>query len=229
MMAKTSAKSAQTGFKLPQYLRLAKGAMWLDVNGENASGVRLYAAANKFVGRGKINEDRELKPDGNQPTVPRDKFDNNSFTEYGFVDVKDGELPWYIDTTTIPLEKQSRLILAYKHKILVEADPKKPPKQTDSQKQAKDFQTNKHGDLVFAGKNKEIFRKLQNLNFNDLRAFINSCPKSTAGKNNLLDMYHYEVKGYNKLSRPRLEVLDLIRTKLREFGPSMSAIRINED
>jgi hypothetical protein len=64
-MAKTSVKTVATadnGFKLPRYLMLAKGAMWLDINGENASGVKLYAGTTKFVGRGKVNEDKKLHP-----------------------------------------------------------------------------------------------------------------------------------------------------------------------
>lgn len=231
-MGKTSAKAGivtNNVFKLPHYLMLAKGAMWLDINGENASGVKLYAGTTKFVGRGKVNEDEKLRPVGDQPNIPKDKHNNNNFLEYGFIELPMEEVPWYVDTTTIPPEKQSRLILAYKHKILVEADPKKPPKLVDAKKQAKSFEHNKQGELVFVGKNKEIFKKLQNLDFKDLRAFINSCPKTDAGKNNLIDMYHYETRGYNKLSRARLEVLDLIRNRLKEFGPTMSAIRINED
>ena len=74
-----------------------------------------------------------------------------------------------------------------------------------------------------------MYKKLQNLEFDKLRSFVNGCPKTESAKNNLMDLFHYEQLGYNALSRPRLEVIDLIRNKLREFGPSMSAIRVNED
>lgn len=225
---KTTVQSAES-FKLPQYLRLAKGVMWYDNEGENASGVRLFAGTTKLVGRGKVKEDEKLKPLGNQPKIPSDKSNNTNFLDYGYVDVPIEEVQWYIDTTKIPTEKQSRLVLAYKHKILVEADPKNPPKSADSVEQAKDFKHDKKGDLIFVGKNTEIFKRLQNMKFTDLRDFINSCPKNEAGKNNLIDMYHYEVKGHNKVSRARQEVLKLIKDKLKEFGPTISAIRINED
>lgn len=224
-MPKTTVKQKDKEFTLPKYLMLAKGAMWLDTQGEESSGVKLYACSTKFIGRGKPPE--KEKAEGER--VPVDKFGNKNFVEYGFVDVPKDELSWYIDTTQVPLEKQSRLILAYKHKILVEADPKKPPVFVDIKKQAKDFEIGKKGERVFVGKNKEIFRKLQNLTMSKLREFVKSCPKTEAGKNNLIDMYHYEVRGYNNVARPRLEVLDLIRAKLKEFGPTMSAIRINED
>jgi hypothetical protein len=232
-MAKTSGKTTSSdGFKLPQYLRLAKGVMWFDTEGEKASGVKLFAGTTKLVGRGKINEEvvnGKWTSKADQPSIPNDKNHNNNFMDYGYVNVPVEEISWYVDTTKIPTEKQSRLILAYKHKILVETDPKKLPETTDVKEQTKNFQNNKKGDRVFVGKNKEIFKRLQNLKVAELRDFINACPKTEAGKNNLIDMYHYEIRGYNKLSRARLEVLDLIRNRLKEFGPTMSAIRINED
>jgi hypothetical protein len=67
------------------------------------------------------------------------------------------------------------------------------------------------------------------MSFTELRDFVQSCPKNDTSKNNLIDLFHYEQKGYNRLARPRLEVIDLLRAKLKEFGPSMSAIRINEE
>lgn len=225
-MAKAGTKTAvveskkTSEFKLPKYLRLAKGAMWFDIEGDSASGVKLYAVDKVFIGRG-LND--------KVTAVPRDKFDNNNFVEYGYIEKKFDESTWYVDTTAIPSEKQSRLILAFKHGILVEADIKNPPKPPKEIKQAKDFQRNKSGDMVFIGKNKDIFQKLQNLTVGKLREFVNGCPKTETVKNNLIDMFHYEQLGYNRLARPRLEVLDLVRAKLKEFGPTMSAIRVNED
>ena len=128
-MAKNSTKSnkaSENEFKLPRYLKLAKGAMWLDIEGENASGVKLYNGGPKLVGRGKMNEVIEggkIVPLSDQPEVPNDKYHNNNFANYGYVEEEPQN--WYVYSSTISYEKQSRLILAYKHKILVEADPKK--------------------------------------------------------------------------------------------------------
>jgi len=213
-----SSSSKGSSFKLPRYLKLAKGSMWFDTEGDNASGVRLFATTDVFVGRGKDESDE---------AIPNDKFNNNNFVEYGYI--KNEELPWYIDTTKIDSDKLSRIIIAYKHKILVEADPKNPSVQQKDETNKKDFAPNKQGEMVFVGKNKEMFKRLQRSNFVQLREWVNSSPKTETVKNNLIDMFHYEQNGYNSLSRPRLEVLDLIRAKLKEFGPSMSAIRINED
>jgi hypothetical protein len=214
-------------FKLPRYLRLNRGAMWFDIDGNDASGIKLYAVDTVFIGRGHA----PLKDKNNQsvsmPEVPRDKYGNNNFINYGLVDAKN--LPWYADTKGIPNEKLSRVILAYKHGILVEADPKIEPKKQEKPEQEKEFGFNKAGERVFIGQNKEMYKKLQGLNFDTLRDFVRSCPRNETSKNNLIDMFHYEQKGYNRLSRPRLEVLDLIREKLKEFGPSMSAIRVNEE
>ena len=213
------ATKKQDEFKLPRYLRLAKGSMWFDIEGDKASGVKLFSADRVFVGRGK-NETEE--------GIARDQFNNSNFIDYGYV--RNKELDWYIDTSKIDSDKLSRIIIAYKHKILIEADPENPPlKPKIDTEPEKDFKPNKQGELVFVGRNKEMFKRLQRSNFAQLRQWVNSSPLTDTAKNNLIDMFHYEQNGYNSLSRPRLEVLDLIRAKLKEFGPTMSAIRINED
>jgi hypothetical protein len=230
------AKSKETAFKLPRYLRLNRGSMWFDVEGENSSGVKLYAVSSAFVGRGSYPSNKEVdaikKRTGSIPTVPevpKDKFGNQNFVDYGYVSVDKNKLPWYVDTQKIPNEKLSRIILAFKHGILVEADPNNPPEQPETVTQVKEFKLNTKGERVFVGQNKEMYKKLQGLAFDDLRSFIQSFPKNEDAKNNLIDLFHYEQKGYNRLERPRIEVLDLIRAKLKEFGPSISAIRVNED
>lgn len=210
---------ATKSFKLPKYLRLARGSMWFDTEGEGASGVKLFAINTMFVGRGKVDEEKE---------IARDKFDNKNFVDYGFVDAPE-DLPWYIDTSKIPPENLSRIILAYKNGILIKTDGKAKPAAIDEKERAKNFKLNNQGERVFIGQNKEMYKKLQNMSFDQLRKFVNTCPLNSASKNNLIDLFHYEQEGYNALSRPRLEVLDLIRAKLKEFGPSMSAIRVNED
>lgn len=206
-------------FKLPRFVRLNRGAMWFDIDGENSSGIKLYAVDTVFVGRGE--KEGELD-------IPKDKFNNQNFVNYGFIDADD-KIQWYADTKDVPTEKLSRVILAYKHGILVEADPDSPPRKIQRENQNKEFAYNNKGERVFVGNNKEMYKKLQNLPFDELRKFILACPKNETTKNNLIDMYHYEQRGYNRLSRARLEVLDLIRSKLNEYGPSMSPIRVNED
>lgn len=222
-------KTNKNEFKLPKYLRLNKGSMWFDTDGENSSGVSLYATNINLIGREtklqtvKDENGREIRvPIISE--IPKDKFDNKNLLDYG---KEESDLRWYIDIAKIPPEKLSRILLAYKHGILVEADPKNPPKPITVTTQ-NDFAFKNNGDRIFTGKNKEIYAKLQNYNWDILRKFINSTPKTESGRQNLLDLFEYEKKGYNPLSRPRFEVLEAIRAKLREFGPGMSSIRIND-
>ena len=213
-MAKEKEVKKKEEFKLPKYLRLDKGSMWFDIDGENSSGIKLYATNKVLVGRAP-----------NQIDVEKDEFDNKNIQDYG---KKTMDLPWYIDTTTIPSEKLSRVLLAYKHGLLVEADPQNPP-QPVNLKMDRDFGFKDNGDRIFQGKNKEMYVKLQNNNFKTLRDFINGTPKTDSGRQNLMDLFDYEKKGYNPLSRPRFEVLEVIKGKLREFGNGISPIRINEE
>jgi len=74
-----------------------------------------------------------------------------------------------------------------------------------------------------------MFQKLQNLNFVKLRDFVNAAPKTDISRQNIFDLYSYEKKGYNALGRPRLEVLELLKKKLKEFGNGISGIRINDE
>jgi hypothetical protein len=225
-------KKVNKDFKLPRYLRLEKGAMWFDDQGENSSGVRLFSISKKFVGREikleeYLNREGEPKYRALATEVPLDEHKNNDFVDYGKVN---SDLPWYVDTSTIDPNKLSGILTAYKYGILVAADPNKPPstfvpKATNDS----DFKNDVSGDRIFVGKNKEMFKKLQGLNFSKLKEFILGSPMSEASKKNLIDLYDYEQKGYNPLNRPRLEVLDLIKRKLREFGPGLSSIRRNED
>ena len=90
-MAKTTEKSVTKSkeFKLPRYLRLDKGAMWLDTDGDSASGVRLYAGNTRLVGRGKVNEVFEhghIRALEDQPDIGKDQFKNGNFVEYGMVE-----------------------------------------------------------------------------------------------------------------------------------------------
>ena len=218
-------------FKLPRYLRLAKGTMFFDTEGEDSSGVRIYSVKEVFVGR-EIKLVPGITRDGKKGMVakatdiPKDKHGNKNLVDYGKVD---GELPWYIDTTKIENKKLSRIITAFKYGILVEADPNNPPEEIKQTEQHHDFQINDKGDRIFAGRNKEMFMKLQNMNFNNLRDFITTTPKTSSGRDNLMDLYNYELKGHNPLNRPRLEVIKLLKAKLKEYGPGISSIRINED
>lgn len=200
---------------LPRYMRLAKGGMWRDVEGEYASGATVYSLDRIMVGRSEKNTE-----------IPNDKFKNQNLTEYGYIDK---DLPWYIDLKDIPKENLGRIIIAYKSGILAKADPDNKPSFDKQQKTSSEWKLKQDGALVFDGKNIQMFKKLQNLNFSKLKEFILECPKSEAGRDNLLDLLDYEKRGFNPLSRPRLEVLQLLRDRLREFGPGMTAIRTNED
>jgi len=208
---------ADAKFKLPRYLKLAKGAMWIDIDGDNASGIRLYSSTKKLIGRGKITD---AKP------VPKDEFDNKNEKSFGMVE--DKEVSWYFDTTTIDNTKLGNVIRAYKNGILEKADINKPPAIHKQKELPRNFRQDNKGDTIFSGSNKEMYKKLMNLKFPELKEFVNKFPKSDTSKNNLMDLFDYEKRGFNKFSRPRLEVLDLIRDKLKEYGPGMSMIRKND-
>ncbi len=208
-------KKKENVLVLPRYMKLAKGGMWKDTEGESSSGAIVYALDKVMVGRNPKDKD-------SQPAV--DKFDNQNLVEYGFIDKK---MQWYIYLTDIPKENLGRIIIAYKSGVLERANPKTPP-VAKPVAQKSDWKIKKDGDLIFDGKNKEMFTKLQNLKFNKLKEFVEGCPINAHGQDNLTDLLDYEKRGFNWVSRPRLEVLDLIRCKLREYGPGMTGIRRNE-
>lgn len=227
----TKKSKTEKEFKLPRYLKLNKGAMFFDddPDDKNASGIRIFALNKKLVGRtvqqtGRFNKDGT--PILKYGPLVEDAYKNNDLQQYGYVDEP---LPWYIDISTISQDKLSRIIKAFQNNILVAADPEKELEEEPEFKNPSNFVVDKRGDRTFVGKNQEMYRKLQNLSFKDLREFVSSCPINNHAKENLIDLYHYEQRGYNPLSRPRLEVLDLIKNKLNEYGPGISAIRINED
>jgi hypothetical protein len=232
-MNKTTTKSKrskkESSFKLPKYLRLAKGSMWFDTEGDQASGVKLFAMQKELVSR-KMEMAVTHTIDGKEikypkaTKIPEDEFNNENVLDFG---KSDSSLPWYVDTSRIPPDKLSRILLAFKYGILVEADPDNPPlkKERDVKRE---FQVNDKGERVFHGKNTEMFKKLQNMNFKDLQAFVHNCPLTASARENLQDLYDYEQQGHNPLSRPRQEVIDLLKNKLREYGPGLSSIRINE-
>jgi len=225
--------------KLPKYLKLAKGLMWFDIDGENASGVQLIATDEQFVGRG-YNTDSEwnkYKQDGYMSVKPvvNDLNDNKNSEDgqYGYVKLQKDRS--YFCTTNIPNTKLGHILTAYQNGILVKYDPKKATKiRSEDEKdreifptQQKDFAYRHDGDIVFEGNNKEIFSKLQTLSYEKLCKFIDDCtPRS---REHLQDMLEYEQKGYNPLSRPRDEVLRYIRKKLNSFGSGISSIRVDED
>ena len=219
-------------FKLPKYLRLAKGTMFFDEQGEDASGVRLYALTEVFISRDlEMVEGRkgngEMGLVAKATKIPEDKYKNKNLTDFGKIDNK--SLPWYIDTTKIESNKLSRIITAFKYGILVEADPNNPPEITKKPEVTRQFEVDDKGARIFTGKNKDMFVKLQNLNFSKLKEFVIGSPKTNAARDNLMDLYAYELHGHNPLNRPRKEVVDLIKSKLKEYGPGISSIRVNED
>jgi len=230
MNTKKDKKRLENSFNLPRYLRLAKGSMWFDTEGETSSGIKVYAIQKQLTSRKfemVVTHDKkgeEFKyPKATE--VPVDEHNNLNSLDYGKIN---HDLPWYVDISNIPPHKLSRVVLAIKYGILVEADPENPPKYTQPHVTGQ-FSIDKRGERVFVGKNTEIYKKLQNLNFKQLRDFINNSPRTINARENLQDMLEYEIAGHNPLARPRLEVLDLIKTKLKEYGPGISSIRINEN
>jgi hypothetical protein len=202
-------------FKLPKYLKLNQGLMWID----DISGIKLYRAGEQFIGRGCKENSK----------VPLDKNSNQSFThmDYGYIELDSQEDKSYFCTDEVQPEKLTRILTAFQNNILVEYDPSKPSTTEKGRKIDKNFIVNKDGDYVFNGKNDDIYRKLNALDFEKLKEFIKSCGEKQ--RIDLVDMYHYEVRGYNPLNRSRFEVLNLIREKLNSFGPHMTPIRMNED
>ena len=83
-------------FRLPKYLRLARGSMWFDTEGEDASGIKLYSFSKVSVGRG---TDGELKRHTKE-------VDKHHYEEKE-------DLTWYFDTSKVDKEKQSKIILAF--------------------------------------------------------------------------------------------------------------------
>jgi hypothetical protein len=223
-----SDKEKKASFKLPKFLRLGKGAMWLDIDGPGASGVKLFSFNEVFVGRGKvqetITEKGKIVPLKDQNDAVRDKFDNQNVVDYGYVEK---QLDWYFDTSKIKAEKLSRVITAFNNGVLVEADPENPPKP-EKKEPKKEFNVNSKGERIFEGKNKEMYRKLMNNKIKDVMKFVVDSPKSDKTRENLMDLMDYERRGFNPLSRPRGELLDLINSKLKEYGPGISAIRKND-
>lgn len=227
---------------LPKYLKLAKGAMWSD----DISGVKIYdrpkrdiligrrtemvPVVDTMTGKQKVNEYGLKEYNPIKTDIPKDKNKNEDTISFGSVEIDN--LSWYIDTDKIPNEKLGRIILAYRHGILTEADPKNPPKDQEVSKDLfkanTDFGFSEKGDRIFVGKNNEMYLKLMNNKPSDLVSFINTSPNNEYGKRNLLDLLEYEKKGYNQLNRPRGEILDIIRAKLNEFGNFISPIRKND-
>lgn len=227
-------------FRLPRYLKLNKGMMWMDIDGRNSSSVRLYATDEKFIGRGYYTDDEwdnARIPDFPQmlpeKPIPEDqhKNKNSMLGEFGYIK-QEKDRSWF-DTSIIPKDKLSRIIEAYKHDILVTYNPKKHT--TNDQTVGKhgrknaNFKYNKDGDLVFVGKKKDIYNKLQNYTMDQLKLFIHTCEKSSF--DNLVTMYHYELDGHNKLQGPRFDLLQLILDKINtlKVGPYLSPISVNED
>lgn len=216
---------------LPKYLQLAEGSMWMDTVGPNCSNVRLSRLTTAFVGRGYITDDSwsVYQSQGfiELPEIPKDAFGNTNTQggQYGYVEVEKDE-SWFC-TTDIPEEKLGNIIDSYKKGILVEYDPDAVKKAVEEKKIQKNFTYNPDGDLVFSGKNKHMFDKLNNSSHNDLISFIKNSPANA--RQNLLDLYEYELEGLNRVTRPRHTILEAIRSRLNEFGPGMSGITVERN
>jgi len=228
MARKSSTKT--NDITLPKFLKLAKGTMWFDNMGENCSNISLFNTTTKFVGRGYISDDEWNTFESNgyldSKEIPDDKNKNTSTQhgDYGYVDVDDDKS--YFCTEDIPKIKLANIITAYNTGILIEFDPEKPAVDTVDKKLKKDFTFKKDGDMIFNGKNKQMYDKLNNTKHDDLIKFISDAPINA--RVNLMDLFDYELKGYNRLSRPRDTVLAALRTKLNSLGPTMSPITVED-
>jgi hypothetical protein len=218
--------------KLPKYLKLNKGAMWFDTDKDDpkSSGIRLINTDVKFVGRGCLsNTDMEqYRKTGITPKKPiaKDIHKNEETTHnsYGYV-IEDKDQSYFC-TDEVPKDKLGNILTAYNNNILVRHNPrvkKKPAETREINRGPKNFEY-QDGDVVFIGTNKEVYNKLNNLTFKDLAEYIKSCDS----RQNIQDMMNYEIKGYNRLSRARFEVLDLLKKKLKKLGGGISAITVND-
>jgi len=232
-MARTSNKNAND-IKLPKYLKLNKGTMWFDTLGANCSNIRLSNTTTKFVGRGFVSdqEHEEFMATGQsmQHEIARDENNNDSSEhgQYGKVQIDDNS---FFETATVEKSKLANIMTAYKNGILVAYDPENPPVQVERVIK-KNFSFKKNsgngtdGDIIFTGTNKHMYDKLNNAKHDDLMQFIENAPMSA--RNNLMDLYDYELSGYNRINRPRDTVLDALKSKLNAFGPGMSSITVEE-
>ena len=239
-------------FKLPKYLKLNKGVMWFDIHGKNPSGIKLYAMNKQLVGRaihketsdqefefankreellekGKIKEYNELDSYISLAEPAKDEDKDNRAREggYGWIEMDDKSV---FCTTTVSKDKLANIITAFNVGVLVPFDPKKQKAKVTEhkiKKQQKDFVYDEKGDIVFIGKNRAMFQKINNLTQEKIILFIDKCGPSSL--NNLMDMYYYEKRGYNNVSRPRFDVLNAIQAKLNTFGPSISPITVDKD
>lgn len=244
-----TASNANSSVKLPKYLRLAKGLMWLDVYGDNPSGIRLYRNIETMAGRGndvtEIAEvpkgdkkkkygdkypEYEVKTDIGTIKKPAiDKYKNQKTEEgtYGTIDTDEDNHKCWFCVDDINKDKLGNILVAYRNGILVEHDPKKDKLKVITEREAgrKNFRV-QDGDVVFSGKNEHMYKLLMSSNFEKLKEFVSECGVSS--KQNLMDLYQYEVKGFNKLNRSRIEVLDLIRDRLNSIGGGISPVRVND-
>jgi len=233
-MARTSNKNAND-IKLPKYLKLNKGTMWFDTLGANCSQIRLYNTTTQFVGRGYISDEEHAQyletGYGETHDIARDDANNES-SAHGVYGKKVVEDKSFFETATVEKSKLANIMTAFKNGILIAYDPEKPPVEKEREINKKNFAFKKgsnngtDGDVIFTGKNKQMFNKLNNATHEDLMSFIKSAPISA--RTNLMDLYDYELSGYNKIDRARASVLDAIKAKLNELGPGMSSITVEE-
>jgi hypothetical protein len=232
-MARTSNKTVND-IKLPKYLKLNKGTMWFDTLGANCSNIRLSNTTTKFVGRGFVSDEEHenFMATGQSEIheIARDENNNESSEHgaYGKVTIEDNS---YFEPATVEKSKRANIINAYKNGILIDYDPENPPVEV-KRNVRKNFSFKKgsnngtDGDIIFTGTNKRMYDKLNNSKHEDLIKFITAAPLSA--RNNLMDLYDYELSGYNRLNRPRASVLDAVKAKLNTLGPGMSSITVEE-
>lgn len=216
--------------KLPKYLKLNKGNMWFDndPDDKNASGVRLIDTDINFVGRGYISnsEMQKYNETGITPHkqigVDLNKNKEATHNAYGYI-INNKDQSFFC-TTDIPADKLGNILTAYNNKILVAYSPTAKPIESEKLPTPKKNFTYHDGDLVFSGTNKNMYNKLNKLSLKDMLEFIKNCNV----RNDIQDLLQYETKGFNKVARARLEIMDALRIKLNSFGSGISSIRMND-
>ncbi len=212
--------------KLPKYLKLAKGSMWFDTEGPNASGIELYNSKVSFKGREPIYDHEFIQMEAEEDYFPYKPVPKES------VQPMDDDKKWYFDTTKVPKDKQANIITAMNFGILVACDPRKEEKAAKEYVKPEDKTPSRgdgdfaydHGSIVYVGKNNHMYKKLNRTDEAEIIEFINKCPVTTQARYNLQDLLEMENKRYNRTNRSRHNVLKALREKLNTFPKGMNPV-----
>ena len=212
--------------KLPKYLKLAKGSMWFDTEGQNASGIELYNSTVSFQGREPIYDHEFVQMESDEHYFPHKPIPKESIVPM------DKKKKWYFDTTKVPKDKTANIITAMNFGILVACNPRKEEKAAKEKLPVKEKTPSRgdgdfaydHGSIVYVGKNEYMYKKLNRTDEEEIIDFINKCPITEQARYNLQDLLEFENKGYNRTNRSRHNVLKTLREKLNTFPKDMNPL-----